>query len=208
MSHFTPPAAKSQRGMTLIAALLLLVVITILGVGMLHSFGIQERVAGNTLQKQRGLRAAEAALVHYEQVLTQNMGANANTGITCAAGTVTNGTVQVCSNTLATSSTANSTTPLNIGGAEADMVYTTYTPAALASSPSAPYQSPRAYISFITGTYNQTTGQSTNTYIVDAVGWGGTANSIAEVESTYLVNVIYTTQTAASDSKFVNLGGP
>jgi type IV pilus assembly protein PilX len=56
----TPVHPGSQRGMALVAALLLLVVITILGIGMFRSFGIQERLAGNTRDKQRALHTAEA----------------------------------------------------------------------------------------------------------------------------------------------------
>ena len=86
------------------------------------------------------------------------------------------------------------------------MIYTP--PGDESTSTNPPYQSPRAYISFITGSYDQTTGAATNTYTIDAAGWGGTANSIAEVESSYVVNVVYTTQSATSNSKFINLGGP
>ncbi len=66
MSKIVMPTRSSQRGMTLIAAMLLLLVITILGVGMFHSFGIQERIAGNTREKHRALHSAETTEVHVE----------------------------------------------------------------------------------------------------------------------------------------------
>jgi len=40
-----------QRGMVLITALLLLIVVTILAVGMFRSFGLDEKIAGNTREK-------------------------------------------------------------------------------------------------------------------------------------------------------------
>ena len=40
-----------ERGMALISAILLLLVLTILSVGMFRSFGLQERIAGNTREK-------------------------------------------------------------------------------------------------------------------------------------------------------------
>ncbi|MGH8322405.1 MAG: PilX N-terminal domain-containing pilus assembly protein, partial [Steroidobacteraceae bacterium] len=126
MSRLAMRPHSSQRGMTLIAALLLLVVITILGVGMFHSFGIQERIAGNTREKQRGLHAAESAQAQAELWLTGNRGANATTGITCSAGLVSgdSGSAQICTNTLANVATNLPNLPLNIGGAETAVTYT------------------------------------------------------------------------------------
>ena len=195
---------SSQRGMALVAALLLLVVITILGVGMFHSFGIQERIAGNTREKQRALHAAESAGVYAEWWLTANQGANATVGVTCTTGVVT--TPQICANTLATVASNIANLPLNIGGTETDV---TYTPPGLTVGTNAAniyVEAPRFYISFIAGSYNPKDGASNNTYTIDALGYGGTTNSMAEVESTYVVNVLYSTTN--SNSKFINLGGP
>jgi type IV pilus assembly protein PilX len=194
----------SQRGMTLIAAMLLLIVITILGVGMFHNFGIQERIAGNTREKTRALQAAESAEAYVEWWFTANKGANVTSGVTCAAGVTT--AMQVCSNTLTSAASSSSNLPLNIGGAE---TATTYTPTWLTTgsdSANIYYAPPRVYISFITGLYDQKTGTTTNTYTINSLGYGGTASSMAEVESTYVVNVLYTTTN--SKSKFINLGGP
>lgn len=195
---------SSQRGMTLIAALLLLVVVTILGLGMFHSFGIQERIAGNTREKQRGLRAAESTQAQVELLLTANQGANATIGSTCSPGLVT--TLQICTNTLASVATNLPNLPLNIGGVETGVTYAPPGVTAASNTANTYYQIPRYYVSFISGSYNQTTGAATNSYTIDAVGYGGTANSIAEVESTYVVNVLYTT--SSGKSKFINLGGP
>ena len=201
--HATNP--RSQRGMTLIAAMLLLIVITILGVGMFHNFGIQERIAGNTREKTRALHAAESAEAYAEWWLTSNKGANVTSGAACTAGTVSS-TVQICSNALSTVASANSKLPLNIGGSETAVTYTPTWLSTGSDSANIYYKEPRFYLSFIAGTYNQTTGTTTNTYMIDALGYGGTASSMAEVESTYVVNVLYTT--TGTNSKFINLGGP
>jgi type IV pilus assembly protein PilX len=50
-----------QRGMVLVTALLLLIVVTILAVGMFRSFGLDERMAGNVREKNRALNTAESA---------------------------------------------------------------------------------------------------------------------------------------------------
>jgi type IV pilus assembly protein PilX len=210
MSKIVMPTHSSQRGMTLIAAMLLLLVITILGVGMFHSFGIQERIAGNTREKHRGLHAAETTEVHVETALKGYQGANATTGVACASGVVAEATpaIRICTNTLASVATNMSTTPLNIGGTETAVSYLPTGITVGSNSSNVYYKTPEYYVSFIAGAYNQTTGSSTNTYTIDVLAWGGTANSIAEVESTYIVGVTYTTQSATSNSKFINLGGP
>jgi type IV pilus assembly protein PilX len=208
MSKIVMPTRSLQHGMALIAAMLLLLVITILGVGMFHSFGIQERIAGNTREKHRALHAAETTQVHVENTLKGNQGANATTGVVCAASVVAEvpPAIQICTNTLASVATNMATLPLNIGGTEADVTYTPPGITVGSNSSNVYFELPRYYVSFINGSYNQTTGVSTNTYTIDALGYGGTANSMAEVESTYIVNVTYTTQ--GNNSKFINLGGP
>jgi type IV pilus assembly protein PilX len=208
MSTISMPTRSPQRGMTLIAAMLLLLVITILGVAMFHSFGIQERIAGNTREKHRAKHAAETTQVHVERALKGNQGANATTGVVCTAGVVaeTPPGILICTNTLASVATNMATMPLNIGGVETDVTYSPPGITVGSNGSNVYYALPRYYVSFIAGSYNQTTGVSTNTYTIDALAYGGNANSLAEVESTYVVNVAYTTQ--SGNQKFVNLGGP
>src|SRR5205807_8509264 len=52
IGHRPPPAFCRQRGMVLVTALLLLVVVTLLAVGMFRSFGLDEKIAGNVREKQ------------------------------------------------------------------------------------------------------------------------------------------------------------
>jgi len=101
-----------QRGMALIAGLLLLLVVTILGIGMFRSFGMQARIAGNTREKQRALHAANDAQAYAEWWVSQPGGGNATLGSTCdktvqvtnPATHITDPTlVQVCSNQLTAS---------------------------------------------------------------------------------------------------------
>jgi type IV pilus assembly protein PilX len=206
MSRIIMSPRSQQHGMALAAALLLLLVITILGVGMFHSFGLQERIAGNTLDKHRALHAAETTEVHVETALKGFQGANATTGVTCA-GLIAEvpPAIQVCTNTLASVATNMASLPLNNAGAVTGVTY--QAPGiTVGTGQGLYYANPSYYVSFIAGLYNQTTGVSTNTYTINALGYGGAPNSVAEVESTYIVNVAYTTRN--DGSKFVNLGGP
>jgi hypothetical protein len=108
---------------------------------------------------------------------------------------------------LANVATASPNIPLNIGGTESAI---TYTPPGVTLNTSTPTPNtyaalPRFYISFLAGAYDWKSGAATNTYVINAVGFGGNANTVAEVESGYTVNVVYTT--TDSNTKFINLGG-
>jgi type IV pilus assembly protein PilX len=183
--------------MALVSALLLLLVLTILGVGMFRSFGMQERIAGNTRERERATHAAETAQTYAEWWLSSNNGANATPGADCP--TTTALTVPtICTNVL----TNVSTTPWTLG--------VPYTPPnmtiASAGTLGAYISAPQYYISFLAGSYSPTGGTQTNAYQIDAMSYGGNTSSVAVVESTYLVSVTYTAR--ASATKFVKLDGP
>ena len=184
-----------ERGMVLVSAMLLLLVMTILGAAMFRVFNLQERTAGNTREKQRALHAAESAQTYAESWLSAAAGANATTGAICNS--VTNNPV-VCSNLMANPAVLPWTTQVS------------YTPPMLTvASPGVVngyYAAPNFYISFLAATFDPTTGTQTNIYQVDAQAYGGTTSAAAVVESKYAVSLTYSTQT--NDSKFVNLSGP
>lgn len=56
-----------QSGAVLIVALIILIVLTIIGVGVMESSVISERMAGNALNNQRVFQAAESALRQAEE---------------------------------------------------------------------------------------------------------------------------------------------
>jgi len=182
------PAA--QRGVVLVASLLLLLVVTIMALSMFRSFGIQEKVAGSMREKQRALQAAESAQEFAEQWLIVN-GNSTNTPVVCNS--VLNGNVgqgQICSNKLWLNVPNNdvTTVPWQIGGAS---VGVTYIPpgmnvsAASASNPNAFFSAPVFYIT--------DAGASADANVpgeifqIDAVGYGGNGNTATVVESTYAV---------------------
>lgn len=188
--------------MALISGLLLLLVVTILGISMFRSFGMQARIAGNTREKQRALHTAESAQAYAEWWLSSNSGVNATTGTPCAALLkVEDNNTQVCSNKL----TGNlATVPWKNGNNE---VGVQYTPTGLVlTGADAYYKPPRFYIAYIDGFYDKPTGTMINSYRVDAAGFGGNSNTASVVESSYRVSVTYTTLT--KKMKFVSLTGP
>jgi len=200
----TPRLTPRQRGMALISALMLLLVMTIIGISMFRSFGIQARIAGNTREKQRALHAAEGAQAYAEWWVSGRGGGNATMGTPCTKTvTVTVPTdVQVCSNPIPANTV--SVVPWMFTG---NRVGFFYQPTNMSTAGDDPYaQLPMFYIAYVNGTYDKESGTQTNNYRVDATGSGGTANAVAVVESTYQVAVTYTTE--SSKTKHYSLTGP
>jgi type IV pilus assembly protein PilX len=184
-----------QRGMVLIASLLLLVVVTILAVSMFRSFGVQEKIAGNLREKGRAVHAAESAQQYAEYWLSLG---NGNLLVACNGVLDANKNQgQVCQNQLPLSTDMKDviSLPWKIAGAEVGTDYTPPNPAvantlmpldAAGTTGGAGnyYLRPRFYISFL----GLVKGGLANLYQVDAVGYGGTPNAVAVVESTYMVS--------------------
>ncbi len=171
------------RGMVLITSLLLLIVVTILALAMFHSFGLDEKIAGNLRDKELALHAAESAEQYAEWWLAND---NAGTPVACTAFVVyTVG--QVCTNPLA--NPASVPWPAGV----------TYTANNLGLTNGTTMSQPPAFYITYLGPPNLATGLTGTLYQIDAVGYGGSANTTAECESTYLVQV---------GSGTMNAGGP
>jgi type IV pilus assembly protein PilX len=196
---------SAQRGVVLVSSLLLLIIVTIIALSMFRSFGIQEKIAGNMREKQRALQAAESAQVYAEVWLT----ANAGTSAPCTTMLNANqGEGQICSNALPAVPGLDVTqVPWKIAG---QPVGTTVLPttvnmqinnsatltysAANVANPSY-FGTPTFYISDL-GPSNDTS-EPGELYQVDAYGYGGSQNTVAVVESTY---VVYTSSSCLSGS--------
>jgi type IV pilus assembly protein PilX len=180
------PAAR-QGGVVLVTSLLLLIVVTLLAISMFRSFGLDEKIAGNVREKQRALNAAETAEQYAEYWLTTATNTSAVTCSTLVAASV----AQVCSNILSTVVTNVASVPWQISGAPVGVTYTpglstpmNITPMNIATSGAGNYYaSPVFYISFL-GT--STNGQQ-SFYQIDAVGYGGSPDTTAVVETTYVL---------------------
>ncbi|MBB3180505.1 PilX N-terminal domain-containing pilus assembly protein [Variovorax sp. Sphag1AA] len=172
-------SASQQRGFVMIISLLFLIVLTVLSISMFRSFDLQEKIAGNTLEKQRALETAQSALQYGEWWLGQG---NGGTGSTCNAATDANtlSQMQVCSNALATPTTLPWTAradylPPNMlapgGGGLATSGDINY------------YKKPGLYINYLGLAPD---GRSL-LYRVSAFGYGGRASTAAVVQSTYQI---------------------
>jgi type IV pilus assembly protein PilX len=176
---------RNQGGMALIAALLLLLVVTIMAVSMFRSFGVEEKIAGNTREKQRAINAAVSAQNYAEWFLQQGVIPPATSCTT----TTPSSSTQVCNNppvdftvipwNVGTTFTQFTT---NEGNGVVSVVNATPTAATIGG-----YYATPMY--FITDLGQWPAGSPKGElYQIDALGYGGTPNAVAVVESTYLVS--------------------
>jgi type IV pilus assembly protein PilX len=166
--------------MALVTSMLLLIVVTLMALSMFRSYGIQERIAGNTRDKQRAINAAESAQQYAEYWLTSTA---APVAAVCA-GVVPDSIGQICSNPLLTPTAlpwASGVTYTQFTSAGGNGI--TNTVNATIGSPGSYYAAPVFYITDL-GANAGTPGE---VYQINAVGYGGTANTVAVVESTFLI---------------------
>lgn len=174
-------ALPFDRGFVLIGGLLFLVIITLLAMAMFRSFGLEERIAGNTRDKQRAFEAAQSALQYGEWWLSQSGGAG--TGVVCSGAPVNANDVKlmkVCSAALATPEDPSS------WPAQFD-----YRPQGMKDSANGGLVTPggdiyyKAVPSLYINYLSKSTDGLADLYQVTAVGHGGNSDTAAVVRSTY-----------------------
>ena len=186
MKRHTPGTSRTttryspERGIALITALILLVVITLLGVTMFRSFTAQER------EKQRAFEAAESTLRFAERSLIQG---NGNGSVVCSSLISADSSPQsvaICSNALTSAQSAAIPWKVTPNGAELGY---SYTPTGLSVGTTGGTSSyaitPRFYLSPL-GLDPSGTQQL---YQVTAMAQGGNSSSNAVVQSVFAVTV-------------------
>ncbi len=192
--RISPRFGSHQSGMVLVTSILLLVVVTVLAIGMFHSFGLDEKIAGNTREKQRALQAAVSAQQYAEWWLATG---NATGNITCTTlitASITSG--QTCLNTLPNLVGAGNVANVPWKNGSNNQVGVTYQVPGMVVAQNAIvtagtyYNYPVFYISYL-GDGPAPSGVGTgNVYQIDAVGYGGSPSTAAVVESTFIVQTV------------------
>jgi type IV pilus assembly protein PilX len=184
---------RHQRGVILVTAMLLLIVVTIMALSMFRGYGAQERLAGNTRDKQRALAAAISAQQYAEFQLAS--GAAPLPGV-CPAGILPNG-IQVCLPPPAPAPLPNFATLPWLTG----VTYSVFTSNAIngvsnvisasgtrdSATQSASYVQAPVFNVIDLGPNAPGALPAGEVYQVDAVGFGGTGNTVAVVESTFVI---------------------
>ena len=178
--------AGLQRGMVLITTLLLLIVITILALAMFRGVGLENHIAGNALDKQRALQAADSAQQYAEQWIVENV--MSQTPVDCAGNPGSTAAIEICTEPLA-NEVANgqvATVPWYINSVP---VGASYNPGNVVTTSTSGgtttlYGLPVTYIGEL-GT--DATYANATDYVVDAWSYGGSDDTVAVVESTYQI---------------------
>ena len=180
----------AARGIALVTSLLLLLIITLLALSMFRSFGIQGRIAGNTREKQRALLAAEAAQQYAEFWLSAGLGSTtSDTVCSTTANNLLNanlGQGQICSNALTASPRSPGPTTVT-GGQQVGVQYNPGLALTIEAAGAAVGSYAQIPVYYIADLGASATDTGSEVYQIDAVGYGGNANTVAVVESTYEV---------------------
>lgn len=170
-AHASPHA---QRGVVLIVALAMLLMLTLLSVGMFRNLGLEERITGNTREKQHAFYAAQSALLYAENWLNQG---NAGLPASCAG---VSATPVVCNTTSTPPQATLATTAWNT------TFGTSYVPPTAVSQNTIAqyYAAPQFGITYLgpdpakPGAY---------LYQVTSQGFGTNSNAVAVVQSVWSV---------------------
>ena len=182
--HRSPSVQSGPaRGFVLIASMVMLVLLSALAISLYHNVAIQEKIAANTKEKARAFQVAQSTLEYAEYLLNNNP-AGLPQSSTCTAAPPPQ-VATVCSNAVILSSTS---TPMLITNGTK---YTTMRPPLVLSRAGGVgnyFDNPQFYIQNLSGR---------KLFQVTALAYGGTANAVAVVQSTYQLS-----------SNVKNLGGP
>jgi type IV pilus assembly protein PilX len=166
-----------ERGMVLVTALLMLIVVTLIALAMFRSFGLDEKMAGNVREKQRALNAAETAEEAAEYWLA-NTG-SANSALVSCSAMVAASVGQICTNAMTTPTQMPWTAGVTYVPTDGTTPMTVNTTPTVGDY----YYTPAYYITYI-GT---TLGGLAKLYQIDASASGTNADTAAVVETTYIV---------------------
>ena len=167
-----------QHGMALITGLLMLVVLTILAMSMFRGYGTQQQIAGNVREKNRAVSAAISAQQYAEYWLGKD---TPPPGVDCSSMGVS-AVAQVCSN-----SPNFTVVPWSLNAKEVGVTFDNFNKTATVSQTPGKgsyYATPLYYITDL----GPSAAGPGEVYQIDATGWGGTPDTVAVVESTFLLS--------------------
>lgn len=175
--------ASGSKGIVLVSAMLILVVLTILSVSMFKNYGLQERIAGNTREKQRAFNVAQSALQYGEWWLAQGNGGAGSVCTSMLDANAATPTTQICSNAMTSAQTA--AVPWKSASA-ADFGVVYVPPNLTVASPGqvdAYASAPRFYITPL----GLDPSGKLQLYQVSAMGYGGNNTAVTVVQSVYAI---------------------
>ncbi|MBE1160073.1 pilus assembly PilX family protein [Dyella acidiphila] len=190
MNTLPQTAHRKEDGFVLIAALLMLVVMTFMAVSLYHNFTVQENMSANTKEKGRAFQMAMSTLQYAEyQVLQSGL----NTGVATTCSGPPNGDVfTICpydptnaSNSQMQLVSASQGTPMQITNGMTYNLTTDDSSVQFATSGGAGlyYKQPQYFVSWLG--YDPKSTCQAKIYQITALGYGGTGGAVAVVQSNY-----------------------
>jgi len=163
--------------MALITGMLLLVVLTILAMSMFRGYGTQQKIAGNVREKNRAVSAAVSAQQYAEYWLSSTTPPAA---VDCSAMSVSP-VPQVCNN-----SPDFTVVPWSLNAKPVGVAFNNFKATVDPVKPAQGtyFSTPMFYITDL----GQSAAGPGEVYQIDATGWGGTRDTVAVVESTFLLS--------------------
>jgi len=184
---------NTQKGVVLVISLVLLLIMTLLGVTAMSTTTIQEKMAGNTLDRERAFQAAEAALRDAEQFIENPPAAfdplSSAVNDTCTNGLCTKREDDAAFNINTGSSDANwiderwSDTTLNVWNTANSYRQYSTTINGISSTPKYIIE----YLSAIDCPGSITGSSDCEIYRITAQATGGTLSSRVMLQSTYRI---------------------
>ena len=169
----------AQKGMALITGMLLLMVLTILAMSMFRSYGTQQKIAGNVREKNRAVSAAVSAQQFAEYWLSSTTPPPA---VDCS-GMNLSPVPQVCNN-----SPDFTVVPWSLNAQPVGVSFNNFNTTATVNqtqpSQGTYFSTPLFYITDL----GKSAAGPGEVYQIDATGWGGTRDTVAVVESTFLLS--------------------
>lgn len=162
-----------QTGLALVSALLMLIIITLLGVSLFLGVSLQQKAAGNSLQKTRALEVAQSAVTAAENWL--NVASSRQVPQNCSSNVVD---FRVCA--LAPS---NPSDPSTWVGAGATRVSFTKLVSVSTGNINSYATNPTVWITYL----GRATMGPGNLFQIDAQATGGNAQTVAVIQTVYYV---------------------
>ncbi|MBU6258299.1 MAG: pilus assembly protein PilX [Burkholderiales bacterium] len=174
--------ARRVRGVVLATSLILLVVLTVIAITVFKGFGVLQLIAGNAREKQRSLESAQSGLAYGEWFLKQGI---VGVGVPCTSAAypafAATAGVGICADALPNPTTVPWSGGFgNLGSMVAFPGMTISTTGGVGTF----YADPKVYIQYIGLTQD---GKMNPMFQVTAAGWGGNANAVSVVQSTYVL---------------------
>lgn len=174
MQHPCPaPRMKHQHGLALVSALLMLVIITLLGVSLFMGVSLQQKAAGNSLEKSRALEVAQSVTTVAENWLDQY--SYSQVPQSCGSATTA---FRVCASSPA--APADPTSWYSVGATQVNLSGIQLSSGAAENRYAA---KPAVWITYL-GRASMGPG---GLYEIDTQAYGGNKNTVAVIQAVYYV---------------------